>query len=628
MNLMKKIISIILIISILALGMIPVFAEEKTTGESASPEKSSNKEEIIYINTDGGGNVTGMYAVNIFEDDTVTDYGDYSQVKMLNTTDDINYADGRVSYSTDAQKTYYEGILENKESPWNISIKYYLDGEEYNADQLAGADGKLKMHIKISENKSITENSTDKSYSVNSVNSFYDKFALQASLSLNTENCTDITADGATIADVGSDKQLSYTVLPGKGLDTVITADVTDFEMDGISINGIRLSLDIDVDDEEIMGKIGEMIDAVSQINTGAVTMEKGAKSLETGGKSLNKGVKTANSGAVSLNNGIKDLQKGAATMQKGLAKLSLQSGTLTSGSKEIKTTLTTMQKAVSSIEMSSDDLNKLVASSTQIAKAIEDINSGLASLNSEFEAGGAYASLIEINSAAMANATPEMQALLSQNNAALNSLGGSINSASAGMSQLNSNYSQFNSSINDMAKNLGAMSANIDKLTSGLDTLVTEYTKFDTGLNAYTGGVGEVVTGYEDMMTGISSLAKGSKDLSKGTGSLYKGSSSLYDGIITMSDGASELADGTGQMLDGTKEMDSQIEEQMDEILGSLQGDDSNEVSFVSSKNKDVSMVQFVIQTDSITIEEEEEPEAPAKEKQTVWEKIVALLD
>lgn len=55
---------------------------------------------------------------------------------------------------------------------------------------------------------------------------------MQAALTLDTEKCSNIQADGATIANVGADKQISYTILPGKGLDAEITADVTDFEMD------------------------------------------------------------------------------------------------------------------------------------------------------------------------------------------------------------------------------------------------------------------------------------------------------------------------------------------------------------------------------------------------------------
>lgn len=33
---------------------------------------------------------------------------------------------------------YYEGILNNNELPWAISIQYFLDGVEYPAEELAG----------------------------------------------------------------------------------------------------------------------------------------------------------------------------------------------------------------------------------------------------------------------------------------------------------------------------------------------------------------------------------------------------------------------------------------------------------------------------------------------------------
>ena len=42
------------------------------------------------------------------------------------------------------------------------------------------------------------------------------------------------------MANVGSNKQISYTILPGKGLDAEVTADVKDFEMDAVTINGVK----------------------------------------------------------------------------------------------------------------------------------------------------------------------------------------------------------------------------------------------------------------------------------------------------------------------------------------------------------------------------------------------------
>ena len=52
---------------------VPAFAETA----------SSEKEEVIYIMTDASGKVTDRKAVNIFAGGKITDYGDYSDVKMM-----------------------------------------------------------------------------------------------------------------------------------------------------------------------------------------------------------------------------------------------------------------------------------------------------------------------------------------------------------------------------------------------------------------------------------------------------------------------------------------------------------------------------------------------------------------
>ncbi len=48
-----------------------------------------------------------------------------------------------------------------------VAISYFLDGKEYSADEIAGKSGKLKIVIKISDNK-------------DSIDNFYDGFALTA----------------------------------------------------------------------------------------------------------------------------------------------------------------------------------------------------------------------------------------------------------------------------------------------------------------------------------------------------------------------------------------------------------------------------------------------------------------
>lgn len=77
----KKVSAAAMSVMLMGYLSVPVFAE-------AEP---SEKEEVIYIMTDAFGNVTDMEAVNIFSGGDITDYGDYSAVKILNTTDRITH---------------------------------------------------------------------------------------------------------------------------------------------------------------------------------------------------------------------------------------------------------------------------------------------------------------------------------------------------------------------------------------------------------------------------------------------------------------------------------------------------------------------------------------------------------
>ena len=253
----KRILPIMLSLVLLIGAAAPTFAEGI----------SSEKEEVIYINLTADGSVKDVYAVNIFGKGAVTDYGDYSSVEMLNTTDNITQNGDRVAFSTSADRVYYKGKMKSTVIPWNISIRYYIDGKEYSANDAAGKSGRLEIKFKVTKNESCG-------------GSYFDDYALQAAFTLDTEKCLNITAADATVANVGSKKQMSYVILPGEGIDTSITADVKDFEMDAVSINGIPLSMNIEVDDKELTDKITELQDAIAAVDDGADELKDGTAQM------------------------------------------------------------------------------------------------------------------------------------------------------------------------------------------------------------------------------------------------------------------------------------------------------------------------------------------------------------
>ena len=655
MKILKRILPMTLASLLVLNSAIPAFAAD-TSGVAPS-----EKEEVIYITLDASGTLKNTYVVNSFSGGSITDYGNYASVKMLNTSDPIEQNGDTITFSTSASKAYYQGELTDAEIPWNISLRYYLDGVEYSAAEIAGKSGELEIRFQITENTACFD-------------TFFDDYALQASFTLDTEQCNNISAPDATIANVGSDKQLTYTVLPGEGIDTTITADVADFEMSAVSINGIHLNLNVEIDDTELKDKVNELIDAVEQLDDGAVELSDGSAEMLDGSSELKDGASSLQSGITSLDEGVVTLENGLATVQSGLDTLNSQSGTLTAGSSEFKAALVTIQTAVNSISVTNEDLTALTEASGQIKQAISDLYDGAAALQANLGYGQYKALMaqngLDIDALLAGNASAvetiqsyeamleqlstvpgmedlvnqyksqllgtseQIKSLLNANSAAIGGMESYLNGISAelpalteGLAALNTQYEIFDSSISQLVNTLGNMTGNLSALAEGINQLVVSYEELDSGINDYTGGVAQIVAGYSQVMGGVSSLAEGSKELVSGSGELYDGTVELYDGVVSLCDGAQEMADGTGEFRTETADMNDQIDEEIDSLLESIGGSMDDPVSFVSEKNTNVESVQFVIQTEAIEVEETDEVVVTQEEELSFWQKLLQLF-
>lgn len=56
--------------------------------------------------------------------------------------------------------------------------------------------------------------------------------------------------------------------------------------------------------------------------------------------------------------------------------------------------------------------------------------------------------------------------------------------------------------------------------------------------------------------------------------GRLTAGSAELYDRVVSLCDGAKELNDGTGKLNSETEQMDTKLQDKVDEILSSIEGE------------------------------------------------------
>ncbi len=649
--------------------VIPAFAE-------TAP---SEKEEVIYVMTDASGKVTDLEAVNIFAGGNITDYGDYSSVKVLNTTDPIHQAGDEITCATNAEKIYYQGTLKTTEIPWDISIRYVLDGKEYSAEEIAGKSGALKIYFTVTQNETCT-------------GSFFENYALQASFTLDTGLCQNIIADGATVANVGSDKQLTYTILPGKGIDTVITADVTEFEMDAVAINGVRLNMNLDVDDTELMDKVNEIVAAINDINDGAFQLEDGAGQLSSATETLKDKVGELNSGVGALSNGAGELYSGlsgiteksdqltdgaytayaglctaAATAlnvqlaEKGMSPVTLTPSNYASVLMDLLNQMdadavyqqayqSALQQVTQQVEAQAETLYRGYIESQANAIYYAYISSQADTLYAQVAAQLVYEQLIQSGyseeQAAAFLKTAEGQVAIAQTVANMTEEQKSqiLNSAVAQLTeeqkeqilqgavaslteeqkaQIRNAYIQqmmasdeVTAQINAAVATVSAAAEQVSELKGQLDS----YGVFYQGLVDYTSAVSDAAAGAKTLKLNMDTLYSNTGTLELSVGELNDAVSALYSGTET-------LTDGTSEFVDKTSDMDTQISSEIDSMTSSITGSDSEITSFVSSKNTNIKSVQFVIKTAAIEINEPSSDDAPQETQRTFWQKLLNLF-
>ena len=622
----------------------PSAAPGETT--AAGDGEPSEKEEVIYVTLDASGELVSAYAVNSFPGGEITDYGDYDSVRVLNTGDEIEYKDGIVDITTDAKRIYYQGGLKKVELPWDISLTYKLDGKAVTAEEIAGKSGEAEIRFTVTQNEECT-------------GTFYDDYALQASFTLPGDVFGDISAPDATVAAVGADRQLTYTLLPGEGIDTLITATAESFSLPAVSINGIHLNLNVDVNSDGIKDQVGQLVDAASRLNSGASALYSGSQELQTGASGLLDGSESLQSGIAELDAGVAELQDGLIVMRDGLNELYASSGDLTSGAGQVYSGLAQVEAALDALSVDTSQIELLVTSAQALADGAQRaydgavalrnalstsaLDSALAANGSTYTLSGLaqanleainelsqYASLFE--SVNMGQAYNDLVALLNGNASMLNgvslyitAVGTEADALVSGLGELSAGCSEFNSAVIELSSTVSGLLSQLVQLQTAIAQLTDGSAELAYGVDAYTAGVAQLVDGFGSVMSGVSALAEGSSELLSGSGELSAGAAELYSGVAELANGAQSMANGASALNSETSSLDVQAE--IDSLLADIGGSMEAPVSFVDSRNGTIRAVQFVIQTEEISAPAEVAPPEPAAEEQSFWDKLLNLF-
>lgn len=354
----------------------------------------TDKEESVYVLADAYGTPTEITVTtglkNPGPDAELTDVTTLTDI--VNKEGDETYtkqADGSILWENYGSDIHYEGKADtSSELPLTVKVTYFLDGKEVGADELAGADGNIKIRFDY-------ENNTQENGSIT-------PFAAITGLMLSEDNAHNISVTNGASRYMDGEYLVYGFALPGVtaalDLDTMeltkeeeidlhdfmeVSFEAEDFELDFTATmvsNGLLEEKDYD----KVIDKLDELTDKLEDTTDQVKDLKSKISKLKNGGEKLR-------SGADSLYQGLSEVNAAlaqAAQADPSLAGLAASISQLTDGSKQLADSVSTYTKGV---EKACDSIDDSSSSNTDDTEKKQELQSLTEKLKSLKENDGAY---------------------------------------------------------------------------------------------------------------------------------------------------------------------------------------------------------------------------------------------
>ena len=436
---------------------------------AAAESKMISKDETVYFTLRPDGGVDTISVVNFLQVPAAgdyIDYGPYKAIKSLSLNIDPVLSGNRITWSLPAmdQGFYYQGTLENRESPFIFHIEYSLDGNVLPASALIGKSGKVEIKITVDSNPTVA------AY-------FKSNYLCQIQVPLSLEKVKNISAPDAQTVMVGKTATLAYVVLPGKSSAYTVTFDASVFEMNAITISSLPFSAGsyLGIDPAAIK-------DGIQQLIAGSGSLVSGTKDLKAGLRQLSEGtILLANSSAL-LANGQKEIGSGLSGYQSGLLALSGNMTQFSQGLAMLATNSAGLTQGYSSL-------------STGVIALLDSISPLLLSLPVEQQ------TLYSLQFAALKEQLNAYGVALNNYSGAIAQISASANELAGGLFSLSSQGNSLVTGMNQLSQGMGSLHQGISELSSKTADLPNQVEKLIQGQILLTSGIKDA-TGLLDTFT------------------------------------------------------------------------------------------------------------------------------
>lgn len=335
----------------------------------------------------------------------------------------------------------------------------------------------------------------------------------------------------------------------------------------------------------------------------------------------LSNAVGALSAGAGQLAGGINALKDGSSQFGEGLMLLSQNSGTLRDGSAQVLDAVNNMGAMLENFSSLSEnfDVDAIAFLPATLYSIADNLDAAAGSL--ETIPGGLNAA-IGAFSAALDQIQPVDEGGIAElrinnpGNATLEQLIANYRASMAlkGVWETTMENIQVSGDTATNAAALRAQAISLRAAAAAVENIIAS------------GGVGdisELTNGLSQFAGAYSQLHNGIVQYTQGVDTLAANWGQLYGGMSQLSDGANRLSGGLGQLSAGTAGIPAKIKE----LMGDLELGEYEPISYLSEKNTNCALVQFVMMTDPIDAPAKEKPELELPPETGFWERFKALF-
>lgn len=617
---------------------------QPTDDDAGEVSDSVGKDETIYVILDHDGTVLEQRVVNRIygkgDVKEVRDYGRYSSVRNMETPDEPGLEDGLIVWDGRLLKKgdiYYEGITD-KELPVEVSIKYFLDGREVDARELAGRTGDVRIEVEIKNRLSVERPITYESYAGHSVSKEYEHyipFMVQVSYPVDLDVFSDIKADDAVKVVTGRTMNLSFATFPYP--DARVTFEMTgsDIELEPITftvIPQVPPVPDVDMEDELV-----KMLDGVRKIRNGFKQFHDAVQPMTNGGIRMPEGRRALDEGISALIEGSSRLDESSGELIGGFDAGLKGLGELKDGLSALVEGLSGVALGVSGLAGSAEELYAAVDSLSLLAGQLQAAAKGWEQSTSPgvMQLAGLNREMVAI-AQKLVREQPEgsdlyrLGQMILQQNRIMEDMGGvqglmqsstqlveAINALKEGTDKLKEGVK------NQLVPGIRALDRSIAGLASGAEAALRGMEEYQKGQMAYRQGLVKYVEGVGGLNHGLNALRSNFAGIFAGMDSLTGVLEKMAEGLSAMdSQGLAEMEGGLIKAIDDMR-FARALKRRMEELVDGYR-------SFMDNERNRNSSVQFILRTKKVDYQHEGKESQNAEAARpggNVWERLLDLF-